>query len=782
MKRTLAMLFPVVLLTGSVVAQSTKSAVSPAEQIAAESLRHSATNLLLSKNKETGRAGRLLSLIMLADKLDPDDYETRELMRIVLATGDERDKRIANLHRMLVKKPDDHPLGMLWLELSDSKPETAEKRIDLLSSVVDDRKVPDSVRAEAAVRWANLLEQQAKDDQAATIYKRALKLDPHHPGALEGRLTLKESPTKLDRLDMLIGVLKGNPHAAQAGQDLGVLLGELSRHEDAVDVLGYLWKLDEQNPMTEQRNDDLAVLYFNALLDAGLSKKATEVFLPKSGEAVSRWAVRSLLIEAYRDLDNEQTIESILDLMEDGVASLKTAAAKDPAKALVLAWHYLLDRQKPATAMTYAKMALKQEPEDDAYRLVYAATQVEAGNEETVKKGRKTLTQLCEEDVYAAAFLARSYLRTDETEAARKCIAQGFELTRRGRAFRMLRESARELNYEIATLEQRQAAANRLKVAELEKTVFNVGLNPGKHLKLSFRPLQKQYVVGQPIEVEVKLENTSDVPVPLGSWGVMSPVVNLIAEIPPNRKIHKDTLTYASLPVVTFPAPKYLRPGLSIKRTVRVDSGPLDDELNRRPMDEITISLRGLVDPIQKDREFISRTPDITAVPLKITRTDILGEIPGEKAAAWESAMKSSMRQMLQDLSAKDPRTRVLAARQIAALTATYYASAERSIYLPEMLRGRLPSTMVLALLREALRSKSPVVRAETLAALRSLAVTPGTVPLLRTLVEDKSPLVRFRMAELAGMARNRSLQSVLERYREDSDPDVRRMAKAFRK
>ena len=79
----------------------------------------------------------------------------------------------------------------------------------------------------------------------------------------------------------------------------------------------------------------------------------------------------------------------------------------------------------------------------------------------------------------------------------------------------------------------------------------------------------------------------------------------------------------------------------------------------------------------------------------------------------------------------------------------------------------------------ELLKNPSDVVRAEMLAALITMETDSTILKLLGEHVEDPSPLVRMRLAELMGLTG--SQQTVMDYLIQDKDEDVRRMAGALR-
>ena len=99
---------------------------------------------------------------------------------------------------------------------------------------------------------------------------------------------------------------------------------------------------------------------------------------------------------------------------------------------------------------------------------------------------------------------------------------------------------------------------------------------------------------------------------------------------------------------------------------------------------------------------------------------------------------------------------------------------------LPENLKQAVRKEDLLALMALATKDPSPVVRAELVTALSHSNLGEAILNQLGVLIEDPAPLVRFRVVECLGATGSPGHEKMIERFAQDSDARVRKMAKAF--
>jgi hypothetical protein len=287
--------------------------------------------------------------------------------------------------------------------------------------------------------------------------------------------------------------------------------------------------------------------------------------------------------------------------------------------------------------------------------------------------------------------------------------------------------------------------------------------------------LTDPWTVGEGLWIEAVLTNTSELPVPLGPVGLIRPTVNLEVSAPA-----ATTERFKNLPMIVWPAPKYLPPGQSVRTTVRLDVGTLEYFLARHPLEDVQLTLTGLLDPVQRGRETASSVPTIIIAPLTVTRRGLLGELDRDAPDAWAPAYRYAMRIIMTDLVRGDLPRRMRAVRQLGELMALVRDVQLFKTRLPDPLKGTVNKNVLLAMIQKALKDPSEVVRAEMIAALGSASLDDSILAVLSPTANDPSPLVRFRLVELLSAEAPGLAAKTIDALTRDTDPLVRQMASAF--
>lgn len=755
----------------AVCGADSENSANSADALAAESLHHSAMSLVHAPIAHA-RAGRLVVLAGRADSLVPGTPRFKRLLAGIYETqGDLASARNA-LEMCLAAKPGDHRLGVGWLGLQLDTMEDAEGRAEFLSNLAKqvDRSSP--LRAEAAAMLGQILLGRGRRSAALDMFDRALELDPHHPGALERRLALGDSPDVVQRVSVLTALLGGNPTAADAAWKLAALLGSQGMYDEALEYFHHVRALvadDGENPSEV----DFLVQYANALLDAGRYRQAVETLTPLVRRFGDNADLRSLIAEAYRATNEPNQAEMQILALEKTYDRRRTSSVVSEELSLELAWFYLSARSQPKMAMLYARKAQRTGEADPVARRIIAAVKLATGQ---VEAGEKELRTLLGEDIYAAVFLGRHYWATGRPDAAKEAILAGAKLGRSGPAFRLLAATATQQNVTIPDIDN--VLEVRAVLGKFDKTLLEMARTSGKFLSVVIRPTSETPAVAQPITLEATLTNTSDLPVPLGEWGVITPVAALeVTASEPNGE-----KTFTNLPLLIWPAPRYLQPGKTVRQTVRIDVGELETFLAQRPLEDITLRVKGIVDPVQRGDELASSASSLPVKTSTFTRVGLLGDFQRTNPIAWQDAWGQAVDRInhtgKSDLLSK----RMLAARQAASLLAYVRRQELGKTRLPPPLAGFVSRGKVLPLFETFLADSSPVVRAEAMAALINIPLDIALLPPLVQRTEDPDPLVRMRTAELLGVCGGKGLTAILDHLAADSDKSVSDMAKALRK
>lgn len=768
MKRVLA-LSVVALLSAVAAAQDTQPSESSR---AAAALSHSAQSLMLMPSTPS-RGGRLVALVEAANRQAPDDPSTIKLSDI----SEDLDLKAAveNTRKRLAAQPDNYMLGLTYLRLNLKSMSTARARLDFLLKAAQDKTLTPYIQAEALVQAAEVYMGQDQKKEALQALQQASKLDPKHPTVLSGLLKFNEKATPLDQVNTLLQMIQSNPNDAESAWSLALLLDSKGLYGKASVFYDYGWVLTARlNP--ESINEAMALNYLNGLLDAGQARKALETFVPMRKRLGDSPEYKSLLAEAYRDAENIGKYNQIIDELKVQMGDRESLIGKDPAAMKEIAWYFLINDCLPNTALRYAKEAVRLSvAEDPSLQLILAAAQLRAGD---AAAGEAALKKLVDKDIYAAYFLASHYYAKGNAAEGQKALLAGAKLSRRGRAFRALSAIARRQNVTIPEVEGADAIAKA--VEAFDEQHLALGQAPENFLAVKLAGLKEQYEPGEPIRLEATLTNTSKIDIRLGGEPPMFPTAMFIPTM--RLEVTIGGFEFKDLPPLAWPAPRYLKAGESITATVRLDSGELEEFLMRRPMDELSLRVSGVLDPYLRDADSAvqSMMPTFRIPAAMVRRAGILIEFDRAKGD-WEKAYTDTLGYIVKDLKQGDVGDRLVAARRIGSLLTLVADVQAQRADLPKPLASKVRQPVLLTMLKFTMQDASPLVRAEMVRSLIYCSVDNRVWAILRPSYEDKSELVRLRMAELLGAQgqfRDRQLQA---KFTSDPDPYVKRMAAAFK-
>ncbi|KKK76594.1 hypothetical protein LCGC14_2862070, partial [marine sediment metagenome] len=193
---------------------------------------------------------------------------------------------------------------------------------------------------------------------------------------------------------------------------------------------------------------------------------------------------------------------------------------------------------------------------------------------------------------------------------------------------------------------------------------------------------------------------------------------------------------------------RYLAPGAKVAQTVRVDVGQAERMLQDQPLERLTITVQGMLDPLQQGKDLFSTVPELKIAPAVVVRAPLFDVSGGELAA------RTALGMIVRDLQGPSLPVRLRAARQTASLLA-HVRRVERG-QAKAVLAGVLTEGILLSMTRAFLQADSPVLRAEMIGALNGLVLDARIIALTGPCVEDRSPLVRLRLIELLAANRTR--------------------------
>ena len=744
--------------------------------LAAASLDHSARSLRQTPGGGQGKQVRILALSRMALPPGGRRGETAELLTDLYEARGEYASAAAAAEICLKARPHDDALGRRWLALRLALIQTAQGRLALLEKIGRREDYPASLRALAGVEAAAILRGQGYWNRARDQYHGVLRdSDPLDPYAVRGLLALRKAPGPGHLAQARVKLLEGNPAAVDVAWDLAVMLDELRLHEEALRLFGHVWRVAERKGALGQVSHDFVVQYCNAMLSAGRFAHAVATFSPLVARFARSIDLRALLAEANRALDRKAEADKHVDAIEAINRATETVDVASADRAKDLAMFYLVSRVRPVKALMMARLADRLAPGDAVVRRLLAAAELASGKDNLIRQGRQRLRGLLGKDTYAAAFLAEHEYTSGDQEAGRKALLAGLAKPGTGPAVRRLMHLARKHKVAPPDLPGRDGV--REAVAALQAGCLDMGLWPEKFLSVTLTASGDRLAPGEAIAVTAKLTNTSAVRVRVGDWGLLSPRVQLTVRVwGPGG----DAAAAAESILARWPAPLYLEPGRSVTRRARVDLGAVGAYLAHHPLEELTLTVTGLPDPVATGGKVGSWLPTVPVAPVKIVRAALLGRLAPAGAGRWGEIYRETQLEIVRDIRRGPAARRMRAARQVGSLLAAVRDVELKKTKWPAGLEKIVTKPMLLSMMRALLRDRSPVVRAEMLAALQAVSLGKHILQLLSEVIEDSSPLVRLRVVELIGASGTSGRETIVDYLAQDRSETVRLMASAF--
>jgi len=776
--RTTAIWLSLVCILPEVWAQSAPAPAGEASASVAESVFHSAQCLIHASAETPARAGRLVALADLAGRLGPDRQDVQQLRAGVFEIQGKFADAAGALSTAVKADPVDHAMAVRWLRLALTACDSAADRMALIESVLARDDLGDPLKADACVRWAGILLGQGRREQAERMYQKALMLDAYNPDALVGTLGMLDKPTPAEKAGTLLGLLRGNPLAAADAWKLALQLQQLGLYQPSLEFFRYIERLSQAPGRGVRLSETFLTHYFNAMLDADRVAEAIEKLEPIAAEYPDHADIQSLLLEAYRAAGDDKKAQELVKAMQQAYEKKLAAAPSSSALASELAWFYLVTLNRPNVALSYIGKVRSQMADDPILQRIAGAAELLA-DKGLQAQGRDKLQGLLSRDVYAAVFLAEHYFVAGDTAAGTEAIEVGALLDRGGPAFRRLSALAARHDVEIPPAKGSDEVAALVKA--FDRRVLEMGISPEKFLSVEIHTAQPGVLTGEAIRVEATLTNNGPIDVPLGSRGLVSAVLGLEAQ-----SAGSDGPTFADLPMIVFPAPRYLRPGQSVTADVRIDVASLAAYLARSCLRDVKLTVAAKLDPGQANGDLVGALASVKIAPVELTVHGLRGEQflgrlghpkPDKPKAAYELVLALLARH---DLAKGDVPARMRAARQSASLLMLAREIQAGRLRNAPGFDGDLLTDALMLQMDKALADASPAVRAEMVAALEQVSLDEALLARLGSVVQDPSYLVRFRMAELIGASGTPGSQTLVDLYAQDDDPCVRKMARAF--
>jgi tetratricopeptide (TPR) repeat protein len=761
--------------------------VSREHALAAKSFRLSAAGVMqLPDAKAPG--GRAAMLAMASEELDPTNIEVHRMLADFMEIAGFREKAAYQAMLCLRADPNNHSAGLRWLDRSLVLMQGAQARNDFLEDVAQRGDLPKPLRAEAYARQGALLARQGLQRAAVAAFNSALELDGLNPLALteQARLGGQIEPTNLVPLN--VKMLRGNPMSAQAAWSLGSTLGREGVYAEAMRFFDYAWLVSRRKTAGGNVPTEYTLTYAGSMLDANAPQKVIETFGDQLQEHQpvfmvkdlhEPWDLRVQAIEAYRMAGMDANATALQKTVAQDYETRAEKAESSIQLARQLAMFYAITADDWSTASRYIKISERINADSADVQAFAGMMRIKNGQ---IPAGEKMLRESATGSVWGCAFLADHLYREAKLAEAARMVRRAADLSRRGWAFRHLKDVVARHDTTIPDNPLADQLAGEVK--DLIDTWLPAWTHPEKLLTVKVRPLRKAVYPTEDIEVEITLTNTGKLAVPMGNWGLLSPAFAMRVTVPgqdPNGEV------FDRLPLVVLPAPRYLQPGQSVTQRTSINVGPLRHELMSRPMDTIELTIDAILDPVvvEKDKEtrLYSPLPTVPVETIQVTRRPLAELYPKAKRSTAKDSFLYLIAYVVKDMRTGSVARRMRSARLAGSLMAYAQRVDAGKARAPEGVRKAWLSGYAMSMMRELLdRRKQPsfAVRAELLAGLRYVDLNDTTKKLLRGAFDDPSPYVRLRLVELIGSDDQVSFRRNIRKFAEDDSALVQTLVAAF--
>lgn len=662
-----------------------------------------------------------------------------------------------------------------WLNLRLNAAASAEERTAMLRGVAGNQDYPATVRALALVDQAAIAERRAEATLARDLCAEALTFDPDLPAAARGAVGAEGTPTPTRETELLLAMLRGNPAIADPAWDMARLCRRLGAYGQSMVFYNHVQQMAATAGQTPSRAFQLD--YLNALLDAGQAERAVQEFSAQVASDPIDLTYASLLVEAYRQLGQPSRAEALIERMAGVYQSQENPETASGATAAELAWFYHRFRNRAQQAMQWAAVALSRDPKNPTIQRIWAMI-MKASSEADV--ARSQLAQLASTDPYAAADLADYEFSQGSKETARKYLAQAADLIRERPwwadrsewqvrpTWRYVVDVARRNNASLP--EAKDATAVAELVSQFDVGYLEMGRHPERSIQVLLKPLAVNARLGEPLLVEAILTNTGQCPLPLGSWGVFMP--RLLVQVSARRGD-------SAAPVVadtwlSWAAPRYLAPRASLHYILSVEVGAVQEALMADPLGTWEVTCTAILDPLERNGDFISSVPGLTVDPVRLQRPAFVGS--DDPAAYW-----AGLTELVGRLRGSSESQAMRAAvATVALIKLTQEIESKKAVIGPNIASNPRKAEL-LSMLRFCLQEAPSTVKARTLGAMQTLKVEGIIAQLMQPCLEDPDPTVRARAADLIGMSPSYPNKGILQALAgDDPDPLVRAVASIY--
>jgi hypothetical protein len=596
----------------------------------AERLCSMAQGVLRSQALEPATWQYAEALLQGATRLAPQEPRfARFLKEAATRAGDEKTVRDTMLaYRRL--QPDDQVAATELIEMYLAPMEKAEARSAYLKGIIDNKDVSAPVRSYAAVRCAQVLFDQLHNEEGGRMIETALQLNPLNLAGLRIRYEALRAGPAAPRLAGMLDMMRSNP--VQPGLGIAVARELAGAGLFARSVDWYNLSLDMHRrlgiaPPEEVGVDYACELYLNG--DANGAASVAEQLTKTSPDDLNAWLLKLILSRRSTDkaaankiihqatialgnrlavleqaAGNKQATTRPIDSAE-GEVTLPDASAtlhhiadtKKPqliqqfvSTAGGIAWLKIYFENQPQQAVPWTNAIAQVVPEtDDVLARLQGWARLKAGNKDDAKV---KLSAVADRDAVAALGLIELADPKDKA-AQEKATEQGKRLLSENPAGLdgvLLADALapRGLKPQPAPTAPQVEA----ELAKFPKDWLKILDQPQAFYVLRLAPVNVGVQPGEPVMVNVSIQNISEYPLTIGDEGVIHPDLWLDAQL---RGVQNQA----------FPAEAYdrlsrvlvLPPGQTVSQAVRLDQRALNQILAGYPAAGFQITARVITNP-----------------------------------------------------------------------------------------------------------------------------------------------------------------------------------------
>lgn len=744
----------------------------------------------MTEKPDSANVQRLIALLEAAIRLDDHAVDAYPLLADAYAQLGNAEKSRDALGRHLELEPQQSDVFQRWLEMTLATYDTADQRLALMQSQVQDPTLTPESTSIVFTRMARLHAERGQRGHAVALLDRAVEKNPYNLDAINLQFELAHTdPTPAEEAAFLLNVITIQPMAVNKIWELARLLDDNAQHRSAQfwyqrasmvharaqanlprpleydadvvrslfdsgnyeTVVGLAEQINTPPPPPEQPETDE---------DAeGVVVEEPPANQPATPPFQINLPVLLTQADALRLLDNADDAQAAVMRAKEEISE-KLAEGDDLAMLLQASWFYMFYEPDPAQAFDLAKKAATIAPEDPLVRRALGLAYLMQNN---VEKSRELLEPMANFDQTAAWGLATILLQLDKENDAIARLLDALEMRRTGWAALRIVAQLSELGVEPPKAELDAELA--IAVNGFQPRVLKFQQNPQAVVRLGLYPLPAEEVeYPHPVSLNFVLSNKGGFDLCMGQGKMFRPEVTLTAQlnIPGGEPLLFERFTNAVLARHSL-----LLAGEEIitERTVQI--GELDLYLRQRPQMTSLLAIAAVVDPVMDaDGKISPNVGGWIAGPVRVKRTGF--------EVTHESLQDLTLMLQDQNIDQRDSAVRILTG-----LVAERHLPEDQRNYPHEAVNAHAITTLLLTV---GTRDGAWQVRSRVAEGLSIIPLTEEQISKnLKPMITDPHWLVRLlTIRSIAMQHPERFMPLVAMLATRDQDLLVRQMASSF--